>query len=113
MLYIKKRTAESGMDVTNITKPHNPYITLARYLLAIYVLFFHLLPRAAYYGYDVQPFLHLQLILIQLFHSANETNPAVIAFLVIFTTHVARIGKVAFGVLDTRAFLQSDFSSGY
>lgn len=62
---------------------YNHILGLSRMLLATYIFLFHLIPRYAFYGYDVQPWLDLQLLLIKLFQSSNETNPAVIAFLVI------------------------------
>lgn len=62
---------------------YNHNIAILRMLLATYVVYFHLVPRCVFFGYDVQSLLDVEFVLIQLFQSSGETNPAVLAFLVV------------------------------
>lgn len=62
---------------------YNPFIGLLRLLLAIYVLLFHAIPRYAFYEHDVGSLWTLQSALIKIFNDADQTNAAVIAFIVI------------------------------
>jgi len=60
---------------------YNPSLALLRTLLAMYVVLFHLIPRYAFYGHDVQVPLMLEFGLLRLLQSSAETNPAVLAFI--------------------------------
>lgn len=61
----------------------NSNIALLRMCLALYILFFHAIPRYKFYGYDMTGLWDIQVLLIKALQCGDETNPVVIAFLVI------------------------------
>lgn len=83
---------------------YNSPIAAFRVLLALYIFCFHLIPRYAFYGYDIAPALNLELGLIQLFQGSRETNPAVLAFIVISGYCIHRNG-LRVGNYNVREFL--------
>lgn len=75
-----------------------------RFLLAVYVFLFHLIPRYAFYAGHGSVLLDVQLLLIRIFQSANETNPAVIAFITLSGYCIHRNGFRQ-GEIRVREFL--------
>lgn len=84
---------------------YNYHIAWLRMLLALYIFMFHLIPRYLYFNYDLNILWYIQKVTIQVFHGANETNPAVIAFVVMSGYCIHRNG-LRIDDMDVISFLR-------